>query len=476
MNADRYLPFSEVLAGCRDLASDHPDWVVCTEPGRSREGHPIPLLTIGRADGAQDDRPGFWIDGGTHAAEWTGVMAALFAASRWVEGLSRGEEVDWFSRNTIYVLPCVSPDGYEAMRTGSGFLRSTLRPPGPGVGRSGLDPCDVDGDGVVRWMRWRHPAGPYVADDDVPLFLRPRRVDDPPEAAFFATAEGLFLNWDGHRWTMAPLRHGLDLNRNFPGHWAPFTMFGMDGGTFPLSEPESRVLVEAFAARPHVACAVTNHTYTGCVLTQPYREDSPVPADDQRLMESLAKTACEGTGYRVFRSHPDFTYDPKNPVVGVWSDTLSSVFGIPGYTLELWDPYGFCGVEVKSPAEQFVTPDPKVWRALVGRFSAPDYDPCPWRPFDHPQLGPVEIGGIDYQRTVRNPPESLLRAECERGFLVADRMRRALPDVVGRLVQTPLGEAHVRLELCLENRGMLATSGLRHGESVGGDARGLGTD
>ena len=47
-------------------------------------------------------------------------------------------------------------------------------------------------------------------------------------------------------------------------------MFGMDSGDYPLSEPESRATVEAFRARPRIAAAVTNHTYTGCILTHPY--------------------------------------------------------------------------------------------------------------------------------------------------------------------------------------------------------------
>ena len=37
----------------------------------------------------------------------------------------------------------------------------------------------------------------------------------------------------------------------------------------------------------------------------------------------------------MFKVVPDFTYDPKKVIVGVWSDTMSTTFGVPGYTLEL---------------------------------------------------------------------------------------------------------------------------------------------
>ena len=52
-------------------------------------------------------------------------------------------------------------------------------------------------------------------------------------------------------------------------------------------------------------------------------------------METLAREAVEGTEYRVFRVHPDFTYDPNKPIVGVWADTMCTVFGVAGFTLEL---------------------------------------------------------------------------------------------------------------------------------------------
>ena len=51
--------------------------------------------------------------------------------------------------------------------------------------------------------------------------------------------------------------------------------------------------------------------------------------------------------------HPDFTYDPKQSIVGVWADCLSSTLGIPAYTLEVWDPFKWAGVQVKEPASNF---------------------------------------------------------------------------------------------------------------------------
>ncbi len=464
-----YWDFDALEAWCRELAAAHPAWVTLEEAGQSRYGRPMLLLTLGNQQGTPADHPAFWLDGGTHASEWTGVMATLYCLSEWVSSLADGDPsaMDWFSSHTVYVMPCISPDGYQAIHDGAPFLRSTLRPPPTGTVRTGFSPKDMDGDGAVRWMRWRDPGGPFVADPDVPLFMRPRTVNDDPADAWFLATEGEFLNWDGVRWTAASLEFGLDLNRNFPSIWKPFSMFGMDGGAYPMSEPESRCVVETFSARPNIGAVLTNHTYTGALLSSPYRADDALPKSDLRMMKILGRDAIEGTDYRLFKIYPEFMYDDKVSITGVWDDAISSVFGVLGYTLELWDPFRFAGVENKEPAKFFADPDQEKIRAIVEAFSKEPGTVAPWTPFAHPQLGAVEIGGLDYLRTIRNPPLRLLAEECARGFTVADHLRKSIPKVTASVDVLPCGEGACRVRLCLENTGFLPTSSLQHGADIG---------
>lgn len=466
-NGQDYLDFPAVMAWCEAAAQAHPGWVTLEIIGTTDHGRPIPLLTIGDQSSDPSTRPALWLDGGTHAAEWTGVMSALFSASQWIEALAAGEDkaVACFQKRTAYVAPCISPDGYQALHEGAPFMRSTLRPQPEGTHRSGLDPRDLTGDGHIRWMRWKHPAGSWVEDPDQPMCMRKRTVDDDPEDAYFFCDEGVFIAWDGTTWVDAPREFGLDLNRNFPGGWSPFRMFGMDGGAYPLSAPESRAVVDAVQARSNVAVAVTNHTYTGCLLTQPYRKPSPLPQADIDLMERMADQAVEGTDYRVIKVHPDFVYDEDKPIIGVWADTLCTVFGIPGYTLELWNPYGFAGVELDKPALFFQKPDPKIIRAIIDKAATLPDVITPWQTLEHPQLGQVEVGGFDYMRVVRNPPTALLADECDRGHTVADRMLRTTPElIVG--VHTETHDGVTVLTATFENRGFLSTASMTHAESI----------
>ncbi len=472
--ADRYLDFDEVESFCRTLADAHPEWVQLDAPGESTKGRPLLVLTLSSADTGPDgskrgERPALWLDAGTHASEWTGVSAVLYAVSQWMERLTGGDETlrQWFSTHEVVVMPCISPDGMQAMHDGSPYIRSSLRPPRNEEVRAGLDPCDIDGDGTIRMMRFKHPAGTFVRDDEWAPFLRPRTLDDDPQDAYFVCREGEFINWDGVKWTSAPYEYGIDLNRNFPAEWEPFSMYGMYGGRYPLSEPESRTVVDTFASHPHIGCALTMHTYTGCILTQPYRQDTPLNKGDIELMEQLAEGLADDTGYRVLRTFPDFMYDEDRPIPGVWADTISTVFGVPGYTVELWDPIDYAGLDVDDPMEFLLRPPTDKLKKFVQKFSDTPDQFQPWRSFDHPQLGEVEIGGIEYLRTVRNPPEDRLAEECETVFAMTDRARRSLPRVEADVDVTALGDGAHRVRLVLENLGFLPTSGLNRGDDIG---------
>lgn len=471
--ADDYIAYPDVESFCRSAAETHPEWLDLEVVGESRRGRPIFLLTVGAAEPGSDgsergERPAIWLDAGTHASEWAGVSAALYVVSEWLRRLDGGDTSlqQWFRRHDALVVPCISPDGYQALHEGAPFLRSSLRPPAEGKVRTGLDPTDIDGDGRVRMMRWKDPAGSFVEDDDWAPFLRPRRLDDDPEDAYFLCDEGTFVNWDGVEWTEASVEHGVDLNRNFPAHWKPFSMFGVDSGAYPLSEPESRTVVDTFADHPYIGAGLTLHTYTGAILTQPYRPDSPLGDHDVELMELLAEDLVEGTDYNVHNVYPEFMYEDDTPIPGVWADTMSTVFGVPGYTVEIWDPFDHLGVDIEDPASFFQDPDPEKVRRMMRGFTDETDAVAEWRTVEHPQLGEVEVGGLEYLRSLRNPPTRLLESECETVWKMAERLRQALPKVDPEVECESLGDSTHRLRLTLENTGYLPTSGLDHGESL----------
>ena len=453
-SGDRYWDYTEILDWCTHIAQLNPEWITLKTLGHTKNNAPIILMIFGKDP---ENTPTLWVDAGTHASEWTGVMATIFSMSSWYEELQTENGKKWFSHNTIAVLPCISPDGYQHLRNGGHFVRSSLREAPKGVERIGLDPQDITGDGHVRWMRWKHPSGPYCADETTPMGIRKRTLQDDPEEAFFLSTEGTFLEWDGTSWKQAPLKHGLDLNRNFPAQWSPFSMFGMDGGAYPLCENESRLATEALMNLPRTCAVLSNHTYTGAILTQPYHPDPVLNDGDIRMMYEFAEQSVHGTDYRVIRVHPDFAYDPKQRIIGVWADFVSTNLGIPAYTLELWNPFAWAGIDMKDPASFFGHPDPNVIETLMNKACQEEF--CAWKIIEHPQLGAVEVGGFSYLTTIRNPPENLLGAECQKGLQVANNMRRALPSVHASFHIEPINNGLYSLSVILENHGFLSSVG-----------------
>ena len=89
-DGERYLNWNEVESWCHQAADAHEKHCRIESVGTSRHGRPILLMTIGELDGREDQRPALWLDGGTHAAEWTGVMSTLYSVSRWLDELSQG--------------------------------------------------------------------------------------------------------------------------------------------------------------------------------------------------------------------------------------------------------------------------------------------------------------------------------------------------------------------------------------------------
>ena len=82
----------------------------------------------------------------------------------------------------------------------------------------------------------------------------------------------------------------------------------------------------------------------------------------------------------------------------------------------------------------------------------------PWRPFRHPQLGDVELGGIDPRVGVWNPPYEELGKVCEDQSAAYLRVASLAPRLqIGHVERTPLGGDLTRVELRVENVGYLPT-------------------
>jgi hypothetical protein len=230
-------------------------------------------------------------------------------------------------------------------------------------------------------------------------------------------------------------------------------------GDHPLSEPEIDALVRAIVARPNICGYNAFHTSGGVILrpssTQP---DSKLEPFDKWVWKELGKVGTELTGYTVHGVFEEFTWDPRSTMGGAGDDWAYEHRGVFGWTTEFWDVV-HAATGTKQSTHFWYTGPTDAEALAVLRWvdeHAPD-EYVEWYPFDHPQLGPVELGGWRTPGVWTNPPPGRLAAEVAPHAAFAVAQALASPClVVRRAAAVALGGAW-RVELGLANAGWLPT-------------------
>jgi murein tripeptide amidase MpaA len=458
---DRFYTYDELNETLDTWAKEFPKLISIESIGQSYEGRDIPIATVTNTEtGPHDEKPAVIVHAQIHAMEFTGTTAALTLIDRLLHDSGSDEKVALaVDTRTFYVVPRVNPDGAEAGLKDGRFRRSSVRRYPYEEPQDGLHREDVDGDGRVLMMRQRDPNGAWKPHPDDPRLLIARRPDDVDGEFFRVFPEGMIQNWDGVTVKIAPVLEGLDLNRNWPADWAP-EGDQRGAGPYPTSEPETRALVQAIVDRPNITSYLGYHTFSGVHL-RPYsgRPDDDYPTFDLRAFKLMGDEATRLTDYPAISIFHDFKYDPKQVIRGGDVDWIYDFLGIYAWVTEFWSPQRAAGLSDYHFIDWIREHSPDDDLAILKLADEVGEGYVDWYPFEHPQLGPVELGGWDLVRFWFNPPLSRLEEEVERHPDFAVFLALVSPRLEIRSFESkPIGDGAFRLQLVLENAGWLPTN------------------
>jgi len=464
-----------------------PAHITTFDIGHSRHGRPILVHRIGSVDG--DALPAVLVVAGADGryrsgrAVARGIIDALAASPEHLHGA------------VVYVLPDLNPD-HTAWQDDPATPRAdwgrTIAPYDADrdgrIDEDGGD--DVNGDGMITMMRVRDPHPQYnlavewIIDADDPRIMRRADAAKGEVPTHAMLIESIDRDGDGRfaeDGIAGEAGGGIDLNMNFPALWPEFA----DGaGQIPLSEPESLAFVDWMLERDNIMAVVVygpHDTLVQVPATGRFDATGRVPLGieegDRALYERISARYKEITGRTTADSPSDAGSLPRwtyahlglpTFATALWSgdtppeaaaEPASESDPAPESTPDVARPRGRGGAAAGGRPRQSSAPqrgDDARWLAISDARDGEGF--VEWSPFDHPQLGNVEIGGFVPGFRV-NPPDDLLPDLIEQQTRFISSILAELPvlvaeDHVAQRVAPNLWRVGVRVR----NEGVMPTS------------------
>lgn len=489
------LDHASLVRALGDVAQASSGAATIVPVGTSRAGRSIDALRIARGT-VGPGRPAILVVAALDGElAWTSGLVLDHARELLARAASDDATRRFLESTTIYLVPRANPDAAER-RTSTPLLEFAAT--GASVdddrdGRDGEDgPADVDGDGVVGWMRVPDAEGEWTEDAVDPRALVRADRAKGQRGRWKLVRESRDADGDGEAGEDAP--NDVVVNRNFPQGWQEHAP---EAGRYATEEPEARALADFLLRHEDIALVVTYGRLDNLSEKPKVKEDggrrSSNPADgipgaDAELYAELGRRwkalggpdgKGDGRDAGTFQAWAQAQRGLWTVNIAPWSVPLDekapekasekSGDGASGAkgdaqasdtaTPEAAKPEGSKPDARKSagkPADDAPKPsdDAKRLRWFDAHPATAGFRP--WKPFRHPELGDVELGGFAPYALVEPPAEQRAEiADRTLAFLVG--LGDALPRV--RVVESKardLGAGTWRIDAVIGNESLLA--------------------
>ena len=125
---NQYKSYEESIEFLHTMQKQYPHLFDVVKIGTTYEGRDIMLMKISQNVESADEKPAMLYTGSIHAREWIGNELAL----KFIEYIAENQHVDpvlekSLDEATIYMVPCLNPDGFEYSRKHFSFWRKNRR-------------------------------------------------------------------------------------------------------------------------------------------------------------------------------------------------------------------------------------------------------------------------------------------------------------------------------------------------------------
>lgn len=185
----QYASYQETIDFLTQAVGEHPNLIRVHSIGETWEKRPIMMATISQDVAFADLKPAMLYTGSIHAREWIGNELAIGFIKYIIDNYqSNPKLLATLTRSTLYIVPCLNPDGFEYSRTHFSFWRKNRR--NNGDGSYGVD---LNRNFGVRFRKGKDPAAN--------TYSGPSAFSEPETAAirdFVDTHSNITVSLDYH--------------------------------------------------------------------------------------------------------------------------------------------------------------------------------------------------------------------------------------------------------------------------------------
>ena len=130
----QYKSYQQTCEFLQDCMKQYPNLITIQSIGKTWENRDIMLATISLNVQNADLKPAMLYTGTIHAREWIGNELAVSFIDYLLKNYSKNPKVlKTLTKNTLYIVPCLNPDGFEYSRSHFSFWRKNRRDNGDGT-------------------------------------------------------------------------------------------------------------------------------------------------------------------------------------------------------------------------------------------------------------------------------------------------------------------------------------------------------